>query len=99
MLTFDQTMRIVLETARTVMRDHSIASNTRLRECGLGDDQRLALFLDSLVRTVRESGYRIRKSDLESSIDRNSTMYSVADLIMEYSLPGDDTFPEPPDEG
>ena len=97
MLTFDQAMRIVVGSARTVAQDPTIGANSTLGDCGLFDYGQFNVFLNYVVHEVEGSGYRIQKSRLRS-LDRHLMIQDVAQIIQLFSLPGDDTFEEPPDD-
>src|SRR5690242_9654672 len=97
MLTFDQAMKIVVGSARTVAQDPTIHANSTLGDCGLFDYGQFDVFLDYVVHEVEGSGHRIQKSRLRS-LDRQSMIRDVAQIIQLFSLPGDDPFEEPPDD-
>jgi hypothetical protein len=95
MLTFHQAMEIVSRSVRRIGLVTSFRPEARLKECEIRDD-RLDWFMNDLAHEVEGAGYRISQSRLRS-LDQHSTIYDVAQIIQLYSLAGDDTFEEPPD--
>jgi hypothetical protein len=98
MLTIDQALQIatgsVRRTVSTDLFDRS--QNATLERCGVTTEQHLDLFTRSVAEGVRQAGHTIPYASLRS-IDRDSTIKDVVQTILAYSLPGDDTFEEPPD--
>ena len=95
MLTLAQAMQIAKRSVQRITGQPVIAgaANT-LEDCGISDDSQANVLIDSVTHEVVLFGHTISKSHLRS-IDRKSTIRDMAQIIMAYSLPGDDPFEEP----
>jgi len=95
MLTMTKALEITIASVRRVRFQDALDNDSTLQDYGLYNDEELDLLRHDVRELVKQSGHWIALSRLRI-LNENSTIFDVARTISSFSLPGDETFEEPP---